>query len=206
MPRVSREQADCNRATITEVSARLFRERGINGLSVSDLMAAAGLTHGGFYGHFESKDALAAEACELAFQHSTDRWMSRVGQESDSVSAKAALVEAFLSPKARASPGTSCPTTALAADVARENPDAPIRRSFTQGVEGLVEILASLQHRGDTSTDRREALGDLSTMVGALILARATAGKGISDEFLAAGRDRLKPVSKPQSSVRRVRR
>src|SRR5271170_2549103 len=122
MPRVSREQFISNRTAITEASARLLRERGIKGLSVSELMAAAGLTHGGFYGHFASKDALAAEACSLAFEHSAERWKNRVAGNADADSARAALVEGYLTPKSRSSPGTSCPAAALAGDVAREDP------------------------------------------------------------------------------------
>ena len=70
MPRVTREQADSNKIAITEASARLFRERGIDSVSVAELMAAAGLTHGGFYGHFASKQELAGEACAFAFGRS----------------------------------------------------------------------------------------------------------------------------------------
>ena len=66
MPRVSRAEAENHRQQITEASARLFKERGVKGVSVADLMGAAGLTHGGFYGHFESKDALAGVAVARA--------------------------------------------------------------------------------------------------------------------------------------------
>jgi TetR/AcrR family transcriptional regulator, transcriptional repressor for nem operon len=197
MPRVSREQADNNRTAITEASARLFRERGFKGVSVSDLMGAAGLTHGGFYGHFESKDALAAEACSLAFRHSAQRWKKRVADNVDRDSARAALVEGYLSIKSRSCPGTSCPTTALAGDVAREDPNAPVRAAFAAGIEGLMEILESLQHRGGAGAPRRRALADFSTMVGALLLARATAGLGISDEVLVAARERLSSLHEP---------
>ena len=78
MPRVSREQTDINRLAIEDASSRLFREQGIKAVSVADLMAAAGLTHGGFYGHFESKDALAAVACAKAFEQSAGRWEKRL--------------------------------------------------------------------------------------------------------------------------------
>jgi TetR/AcrR family transcriptional repressor of nem operon len=196
MPRVSREQSDSNRVAITEASARLFRERGIQGVSVAELMGAAGLTHGGFYGHFASKDALAAEACSLAFAHSAERWRKRALDSADSHAARAALVEAYLSSKSRGSPGTSCPTTALAADVAREELGAPVRAAFVAGVDELMKILAGLQNRAEFGADRREALADFSTMVGALILARATSGYGISDEILVAARERLKSPAK----------
>ncbi len=191
MPRVSREQADSNRVAITDAASRLFRERGIKGVSVSDLMAAAGLTHGGFYGHFESKDSLAAEACRAAFDRSASRWKRRVGESENSVSARAALIDNYLSDKARSNPGTSCPASSLAADAAREPSASSVRDHFAAGVGELTEILAGLQRTGEAGVDRRQALADFSTMVGALMLARATAGREISDEILAAARERL---------------
>ncbi len=197
MPRVSKEQANTHRTAVTEAAARLFRERGIRGVSVADLMGAAGLTHGGFYGHFHSKDALAAEACALAFESSAEKWAKRVNDNPDAQAARAALIEGYLSAKSRANPGTSCPMTALAADVAREAPEAPVRAVFAAGIEGLAQIFAGVEDRGGQAADRRCALADFSTMVGAMILARATAGQGISDELLSAARERLSsPVTR----------
>src|SRR5277367_4076005 len=204
MPRVSREQFISNRTAITEASARLLRERGIKGLSVSELMAAAGLTHGGFYGHFASKDALAAEACSLAFEHSAQRWRTRAAAKGDPDSARASLIEAYLSARSRNSAGASCPTAALAGDVAREDAHAPIRAAFASGIERLIQILGSLEQSGESSADRREALADFSAMVGALILARATAGLKVSDELLQASRERLSSPRK--EAARRPRR
>src|ERR1700749_3983978 len=97
MPRVSRAEAQSHRQQITEASARLFKERGINGVSVSDLMGAAGLTHGGFYGHFESKDALAGVAVAHAFEQSAERWRKRVASQPDEASGRALIVDKFLS-------------------------------------------------------------------------------------------------------------
>src|SRR3981081_147115 len=75
--KVSREQAAANRERIVEVAGKLFRERGFDGIGVADLMKAAGLTHGGFYGHFKSKDDLAAQACGRVLAHSSQRWVRR---------------------------------------------------------------------------------------------------------------------------------
>ena len=191
MPRVSREQAESNRAAIMEAAGRLFRECGINGVSIADLMAAAGLTHGGFYGHFDSKDSLAAEACGLAFDRSAERWRKRMGNGENRVSARAALIDSYLSAKSRENPGTSCPASSLAGDVARETQGSAVRHRFASGVGQLAAVLASLGRSGDGRIDRQRALGDFATMVGALTLARATAGNAISDEILAAGRERL---------------
>src|SRR6202035_5579739 len=108
VPRVSREQADNNRIAITDASARLFRERGIDNVSVVELMAAAGLTHGGFYGHFESKEELAAEACRLAFGQAAERWEKRIAAKSDSAEARAAITDGYLSAQSRGGPDGSC--------------------------------------------------------------------------------------------------
>jgi TetR/AcrR family transcriptional regulator, transcriptional repressor for nem operon len=205
MPRVSREQADSNKVAITEASARLFRERGIDNVSVAELMAAAGLTHGGFYGHFESKEELAAEACRWAFSRSAERWEKRVGEMSEPALARGALTDNYLSAQSRSSSGGSCPATAFAVDVAREAAGAPIRAAYAAGVEGLLKILADVQETGSPRRDREAALADFATMVGGLILARATQGEAISDEFLTAARLRLKsqkPPLNPQKTPR----
>ena len=168
-----------------------MRERGIHGVSVADLMGAAGLTHGGFYGHFASKEALATEACTQAFADSVARWKSRVATQSDGHAALLTLIEGFLSTRSRDHAGTACPTVGFAGDVAREPLDSPLRAAFRSGTEELVDILTSLQGAGDRGTDRGEALAQLSTMVGALVLARATAGADVSDEILSAAREQL---------------
>src|SRR3954464_10185115 len=117
MPRVSRAEAESHREQITEASARLFRERGIKGVSVADLMGAAGLTHGGFYGHFESKDALAGIAVAHACAEAVERWNRRIAGKPDAASGRAALVEAYLTQQSLHNVGLGCPTVALAGDV-----------------------------------------------------------------------------------------
>jgi TetR/AcrR family transcriptional regulator, transcriptional repressor for nem operon len=203
MPRVSRQQTDANRATIAEAAARLIRERGIDGLSVADLMASAGLTHGGFYGHFESKQALAASACRTAFEQSVQRWQRRVASAADAPAARTALIEAFLSRASRNSPGSSCPATALAADVARQSPQAPVRAAYLEGTEALLGILSALEPGEDAAHARRTAVAEFSLLLGALLLARATAGHDLSEEFLAAAHEQLLPA--PRRSRARVR-
>jgi TetR/AcrR family transcriptional regulator, transcriptional repressor for nem operon len=189
--RVSREQATVNRSTIKEVSARLLRERGINGVSVVELMAAAGFTHGGFYGHFDSKQALVAEACASAFEGGVQRWRKRIAGANDASTARNALIDSYLSDSARQSPGSTCPATALGGDVAREPADAPVRAAYLNGVEALIEILTNVAPGSNAATKRQQSLADFATMAGALMLARATQGHAISDEFLAAARTRL---------------
>ena len=191
MPRVSREQTDRNRAAIEDVSARLFREQGFNGVSVADLMAAAGLTHGGFYGHFASKDALAALACGKAFEQSTQRWAQRIAAHADPRAAFHAIADSYLSPASRDSAGSGCPAAALAADVAREAPEQPVRAVYLAGVKGLLGQLAALSTQDQPAGRRDEALLQMAAMAGALLLARATQGDPVSDQMLAAVRNFL---------------
>ncbi len=193
MPRVSRKQAELNREIIVEAATRLFRERGIHGISVSDVMAAAGLTHGGFYGHFESREALATEACNRAFEQSSERWQARVEQSPDPEAARLALIDPYLSAANRDNPGGSCPVAAFAGEMCHEAADSALQRSFIQGFEASMGILAATQTTGTPEGDRQAAIAQYAMMVGALTLARATKGNGLSDEFLAAARNLLIP-------------
>ena len=198
MPRVSREQTDRNRLAIENASARLFREQGIKGVSVSDLMAAAGLTHGGFYGHFESKNGLAAVACSTAFGQSAERWQTRISGKPHREAALKALFDGYLSPQSRNAVGSGCPMAALATDVAREPMEAPIHDAYIAGLKGLLEILLPLQDTGDAAIDRSQALAQLSMLVGAIVLSRASRGDALSDEFLAAASQHLAATTATQ--------
>ncbi|APW36318.1 TetR family transcriptional regulator [Rhodoferax koreense] len=205
MPRVSRQQTDHNRAAIEEASSRLFREQGIKGVSVADLMGAAGLTHGGFYGHFESKDALAAVACRHAFAQSVARWEKRVAGKSSPAEALAGLVDGYLSASNRNHAGAGCPVAGLATDVAREPADKPIHAAYVSGLKALVDVMLRTQASGDPAADRSRTLAQMSTLVGAMVLARATRGDPISDEFLDSARAQLLPADSVPARVAKVR-
>ena len=193
MPRVSRKQAELNREIIVEAATRLFRERGIHGISVSDVMAAAGLTHGGFYGHFESREALATEACNRAFEQSSERWQARVEQSADPEAARLALIDPYLSAANRDNPGDSCPVAAFAGEMCHEAADSALQRSFIRGFKASMGILAATQATGTPEGDRQAAIAQYAMMVGAITLARATKGNSLSDEFLEAARNLLIP-------------
>ncbi len=195
MPRVSRAEAQTHREQITDASARLFKERGIKGVSVADLMGAAGLTHGGFYGHFESKEALAGIAVARAFEQSAERWHKRVAAEADAPAGRATLIDKFLTPRSLKDVGMGCPSVSMATDVARESVAAPIRAAFGDGLEVLVRILAEVEDGPDAVARRSAALADYATMAGALLLARATEGSPLASELLAAARERLLGVN-----------
>ena len=191
MPRVSREVTEKNRAEIERVSARLFREQGLQGVSVADLMAAAGLTHGGFYGHFESKDALATVACTKAFDEAVERWEARISGATDSKAALRGLVDAYLSSRHRRSAGSGCPLAGLATDVAREPEGKPVKDAYLAGLRRLIGVLVAVQPTNDSTQNRGIALAQLSTMVGAVVLARATKGHALSNEIMAAARENI---------------
>ncbi|QWT39360.1 TetR/AcrR family transcriptional regulator [Dickeya dadantii] len=189
MARVSKQQMERNREEIIQVSSQLFRERGLNGVSVNDLMAAAGLTHGGFYGHFASKDELAAIASRKALEDSSTHWQA-ISQQPDQRNLRT-LVEHYLSASHRDGVKDGCAITALASDVARESEEKPVREVYLNGVKAMLGRLESLADTQDDEQRRQQALTQTVLLVGALMLARATAGDPLSDEFLAAAKKAL---------------
>lgn len=196
MPRVSKAQAAQNRITILDASARLFRERGIDGVSVSDLMADAGLTHGGFYGHFASKEALAAEACAYAFAQSGERRREKIATFPPDADALALHADLYLSSRSVEAPGHSCPAVGLASDVSRLPKEAPARAAYAEGLEDMLTDFIDMS-RGRAS--RQQMLVRLATLVGAVTLARGTAGLPLSDEVMAAVRTALAAQPLPQT-------
>ncbi|WP_242365083.1 TetR/AcrR family transcriptional regulator [Yersinia enterocolitica] len=189
MARVSKQQMALNREAIVETSSQLFRARGLNGVSVNDLMAAVGLTHGGFYGHFTSKDELAAIASRKALDESSTCWQE-ISSEPDQNNLRT-LVEFYLSPTHRDHAENGCAITALASDVARENDDNPVCEVYLSGVKSMLARLESVSNIEDPEQRRQHALAQFAMMSGALTLARATAGNKLSDEFLDAAKKAL---------------
>jgi TetR/AcrR family transcriptional regulator, transcriptional repressor for nem operon len=179
--KVSREQAAENRARVLEVAGRLFREKGFDGISVADIMKGAGLTHGGFYGQFASKDDLAAEACALVLAEAADRWRKR-GEHEDPLGS---LVEVYVSALHRDAPGRGCAIPALAAEAPRQ--PASVRAAFTKGLRDFFDILATFVPGRSEETRRRRALATMSGMVGTVVLARAVNDPELSAEILEAG-------------------
>lgn len=189
MARGSKQQMARNREEIIQVSSPLFPERGLNRVSVNDLMAAAGLTHGGFYRHFSSKDELAAIASRKALDESASRWQ-KIRHQSHHDDFRT-LVEAYLSSTHRDVAKDGCPTTALASDIAREGEDKPVRDVCLDGVKALLERLESVFDIQDAEQRRQHVLVPLSLLLGALTLARATAGDALSDTFLLSAKNAL---------------
>jgi len=188
--RVSREQAEQNRLCVLKSASRLFRDRGFDGVGIADIMRAAGLTHGGFYGHFSSKEQLAVEASARAFATTRGRWEKVSARaESDPVDV---LADFYLSNEHRTARAEGCPIAALAADAARSGPD--VQAAFHDGVSGHLPILerAFAGRNGAGLENREAALVALSTLVGALILSRAVGDASLGAEFLSAVRDHIR--------------
>jgi TetR/AcrR family transcriptional regulator, transcriptional repressor for nem operon len=193
MPRVSRKQAEQNRQDVIDAASRLFREHGIDGVSVPAVMAEAGLTHGAFYGQFDSKEALAEAACARAFEQSRQIYAeidARHGGDIEAV--RTEFIKRYTAKSHRDQPGHGCLVAALGGDIARPEMEGRVRSTFAAGVASMVERVQSLLvPRKKKKATRQEALAAVATLVGGLVLARATRGHEISDEMLAAVRKTL---------------
>lgn len=172
---------------IVRVAATRFRETGVDGIGVADLMSDAGLTHGGFYRHFASRHELVAEAIERAL-HDGGQAVAAVANTKPFTIA--ALVDVYLSAAHRDDLATSCAVTTLAADVARSSDRA--RSAYTRQVSTYLEWLTKLI-AGDKHRSRRmKAIAALSTLVGAVSMARAVNDERLSREILKSAADELK--------------
>ena len=173
--RVSRQQAAENRQRIVEAASRLFRERGFDGVGVDAVLKEAGLTHGGFYGHFASKDALIAEAVAQAMDTSPG-WRD-IGE----------LAKIYLSPDHCADRAGGCAVAALGADYARHSKG--LRRTVADGMRCQIERIAGLFRRGTPTARRRQAIVTYAGLVGALTLARAVDDPALAEEILVVARE-----------------
>src|SRR6266702_6941347 len=160
--RVSRDKAAENRERIVDTASRLFREKGFDGVGVDAIMNGAGLTHGGFYGHFGSKDDLAAEAVARALECSVEK-QSRYTNLTD-------LVSEYLSNRHCADRANGCAVAALGADMARQRDG--VRRGLTEHVRGQIDRFTHLLRNGPAARRRKRAIATLAGMIGALTLAR----------------------------------
>ncbi|MYV38337.1 TetR family transcriptional regulator [Streptomyces sp. SID1328] len=182
MGRVSQAQAEENRRRVVETASRLFRERGTQ-VSVADVMAAAGLTHGAFYKQFASKEALVDEVTAYAFAELAQRHSAGVDRyDGQRAAAQQSLIDTYLSVEHRDDPADGCPVAALATDIARDGGGREARRVYADGVAEFADFLAGPDQDG---------LLRLCTLFGALVLSRATKGFPLSEEILAAAHTAL---------------
>src|SRR3954453_15320701 len=189
--RVSRIQAEENRQTVINVASRLFREHGFDGIGLKDLMEGAGLTQGAFYKQFTSKDDLAAQASRRALESAFHRWSAAAaGNPRDPLGA---VIAFYLSMEHSAERMDGCPIVALGSDAARQGAD--VKASFEAGIREYLEMLGSWVNEADGKEPSGKGMAILSTMGGAVVLARAVNDKQLSTRFLQAAADGVKAVS-----------
>ncbi|MET4727233.1 TetR/AcrR family transcriptional repressor of nem operon [Lysobacter enzymogenes] len=172
--KVSREQVGENRRRILDQAGRLFRERGFEGVSVAQVMKAAGLTHGAFYGHFQSKDELIAQT------------LAHVLAGSEVAAEPEVFLAGYLSSQHCADAAGGCPVAGLGAETLRQSPQA--RAAMTAGLREQLQRMSETAPGTDAAARRREAIGRWSAMVGALTLARLSDDAALSDEILEQAR------------------
>jgi TetR/AcrR family transcriptional repressor of nem operon len=184
--RYSREHKLETHARIVKKASVRLREKGAHGIGVADLMKDAGLTHGGFYAHFDSREALVVEAFAYAMDRSTERWR-KLAEQTPPDKRLSAIVDGYLTPVHRDDPGHGCAVPALGAEIARESPKT--RKAFAAKLEQMVDMIAAQIPDVPRKSARKQAMAALATMMGTLVLARVAGNGEFSEEFLSAGRD-----------------
>jgi TetR/AcrR family transcriptional repressor of nem operon len=184
--RYSKEHKQETHARIVKKASVRLREKGAHGIGVADLMKDAGLTHGGFYAHFDSREALVIEAFGYAMDRSIAHWRKKAGHIS-SDKRLAAIVDSYLTPSHRDDPGHGCAIPALSAEIARESPKT--RKAFAAKLEQMIDMIAAQIPDLPRKTARKQAMASLATMMGTLVLARIAGSGEFSDDILEAGRE-----------------
>jgi TetR/AcrR family transcriptional regulator, transcriptional repressor for nem operon len=198
--RVSRTQAEENRQKVIDVASRLFREHGFDGIGLKELMKGAGLTQGAFYKQFASKQDLSAQAASRALEIAFSRW--KAAAEDNPKDPLGEVLAFYLSMEHRAKRKDGCPVVALGSDAARQGVD--LKAAFEAGIKEQLKILGAWI--GDTRRDEfsGRAMVILSTMVGAVVLARAVNDTDLARSFLDTAADRVRAVAAEKASgVRR---
>jgi TetR/AcrR family transcriptional repressor of nem operon len=184
--RYSREhKLETHERIVKRASVRL-REKGAHGIGVADLMKDAGLTHGGFYAHFDSREALVIEAFAHAMDRSTERWR-KLGETTPPEQRLTAIVDSYLTPVHRDDPGHGCAVPTLAAEIARESPKT--RRAFAGKLEQMIEMMADQIPDVPRKAARKQATAAIATMMGTMVMARVAGTGEFSEEILGAGRE-----------------
>lgn len=187
----SRQDKAASHDRIVRIAAERFREAGVGGLGVAELMQEAGLTHGGFYRHFGSRDDLVAEALEEALAQSR----ATVTAARAAGAGYAEIVADYLSPQHRDAPGSGCAVAALAAEAGRLQ-DKP-RAAFTRHIEASAEGFLALLRETNPAATRADALLAITAMAGAVAIARGVSDPALSDEILQGVRQKLAALAGP---------
>jgi TetR/AcrR family transcriptional repressor of nem operon len=186
--RYSKEHKLETHARIVKKASVRLREKGAHGVGVADLMKEAGLTHGGFYAHFDSREALVIEAFTDAMDRATERWR-KLAEQTPPEKRLATIVGTYLTPLHRDDPGHGCAVPTLGAEIARESPKT--RKAFAAKLEQMIDMLAAQIPELPRKAARKQAMAVIATMMGTLVLARVAGSGDFSDEILGAGRESL---------------
>jgi TetR/AcrR family transcriptional repressor of nem operon len=192
--RYSREHKLETHARIVKKASVRLREKGAHGIGVADLMKEAGLTHGGFYAHFDSRDALVIEAFAHAMDRGTEHWR-KLAERIPPDKRLAMIVDSYLTTVHRDDPGHGCAIPTLGAEIARESPKT--RKAFAAKLEQMIDMLAEQIPEIPRKVARKQAMAAIATMMGTLVLARIAGTGDFSDEILGAGRDAVLDRARP---------
>ncbi|WP_028205500.1 TetR/AcrR family transcriptional regulator [Paraburkholderia nodosa] len=176
---------------IVEVAARAIRRSGYDGTGVADIMKEAGLTHGGFYAHFRSREVLLAEAADRAGAQAvalSEQIAASVPQEQ----ALPSMVRAYLSKEHRDAVETGCPVSALGSEMPRQAP--VVRRAATRRIKEMIDVVARQLPDWGQPGAHEQALLTVATMVGTMVLARAVDDPKLSDSLLEAALNKFAPA------------
>lgn len=177
--RYEKGHKDTTKQRILTVAADRFRKDGIAAAGLAGLMADAGLTHGGFYAHFDSKEDLVRQAVRQAAAGTLERLKEKAGN------GLGAVIRSYLSPEHRDDAAQGCVMASLAAELAR-HPDTT-RQTFGQGLEEFIDFFVSLMPEGSAEARRKKAIALFATLAGSLQMARAVPDRETSAAVLAAG-------------------
>ena len=184
--RYSREHKQETHDRIVRKASVRLREKGAHGIGVADLMKEAGLTHGGFYAHFDSREALVIESFAYAMDRSMEHWRKITGEVAPE-KRLALVMESYLTALHRDDPGHGCSIPALGAEIARESPKT--RKAFAGKLDEMIEMMTDYIGGVPRKTARKQAIATLATMAGTMLLARIAGSGELSDEVLKSGRD-----------------
>ena len=184
--RYSKEHKQETHARIVRKASVRLRERGAHGVGVADLMKEAGLTHGGFYAHFDSREALLIESFAYAMDRSMAYWRKTTSEISPE-KRLATIVDSYLNTTHRDDPGRGCAVPALGAEIVRESPKA--RKAFAAKLEQMIDMIAEQLIDLPPKAARKQAAVTLATMMGTLVLSRIAGSGEFSDDILVAGRE-----------------
>jgi len=186
--RYARNHKAATHEKILQGAVMRLKENGPAGIAIAELMEETGLTHGGFYAHFKSRDALIEESFRDALDSIARRWRARA-EKAPRGDGLAAIVNGYLTAEHRDDVAGGCALPALGAELARAN--ARTQRIFTARLEEAIDLVAAQDAKRPTKAARERAIGTIATMVGSLLLARAAAGdEDLSADILKAGRKR----------------